>query len=118
MKILKLSVCAAALLGACAVSPPDNTFAYKAGNGVVENVRTARVAIPAGTLPGSAAAGGTVETPIKSLTKPRWTEGYQLTLRMDDGTTQAITQDSDSFHAGDRVQVTPQGRVLKLVPAQ
>jgi outer membrane lipoprotein SlyB len=41
-------------------------------------------------------------------------EGYQLALRMDDGTTQAITQDSDAFKAGDRVQVTPEGRVLKL----
>jgi len=33
---------------------------------------------------------------------------------MDDGTAQAITQDSDAFKAGDRVQVTPEGRVLKL----
>jgi len=48
-----------------------------------------------------------------SETEPRWVDGYQLTLRMDDGTTQAITQNSDAFHVGERVQVTPGGRVLK-----
>ena len=104
-----------ALLGACAVSPPDNTFAYKAGNGTVESVRSARVEVPAGSLPGSAAAGGRVETPLGRLARPRWTDGYQLALRMDDGTTQAITQDSNAFHPGERVQVTPEGRVLKIV---
>lgn len=116
MKGLKLAAVAAAFLGACAVSPPDNTFAYKTGTGVVENVRTARVAIPGGALPGSAAAGGSVETPLKNLTKPRWTEGYQLTLRMDDSTTQMLTQDSNAFQVGERVLVTPEGRVAKLAP--
>ena len=43
-----------------------------------------------------------------------WLDGYQLALQMDDGTTQAITQDSGAFHQGDRVEITPQGRVLKL----
>jgi len=37
---------------------------------------------------------------------------------MDDGTMQAITQDSDAFHAGERVQVTPEGRVRKVPAAQ
>jgi outer membrane lipoprotein SlyB len=117
MKILRVSALSFALLAACAVSPPDNTFSYHAGNGTVENVRSARVQVPGGNLPGSAAAGGRVETPLSRMTRPRWTQGYQLSLRMDDGTTQAITQDSDAFHAGDRVQVTPEGRVLKLAAA-
>lgn len=105
MKAFKLAVLASALAAGCAASPPDNTYAFKAGNGTVQNVRQARVQIPGGTAP---------STPLKRLAEPRWLDGYQLTLRMDDGTTQAITQDSDAFHAGDRVQVTPQGRILKL----
>ena len=108
MKALKLAVLASAAITAaagCAVSPPDNTYAFKPGTAVVENVRQARVQIPGGTAP---------STPLKQLTEPKWMDGYQLTLRMDDGTTQMITQDSDAFHAGDRVEITPQGRVLKM----
>jgi len=105
MKALKLALLASALAAGCAVSPPDNTYAFKPGNAIVESVRQARVAIPGGTAPA---------TPLKQMTQPRWVEGYQLTLRMDDGSTQAITQDSDAFHAGERVQVTSQGRVLKI----
>ena len=108
MKALKLAVVASALAAGCAVAPPDNTFAYKPGTGTVQNVQHARVAIPGGTVP---------STPLKRMAEPRWVDGYQLSLRMDDGTTQAITQDSDAFHAGERVQVTPQGRVLKLPAA-
>ena len=107
MKALKLAVIASALAAGCAVSPPDNTYAFRPGTGTVENVREARVAIPGGTAP---------VTPLKRMTQSKWMEGYQLSLRMDDGTVQAITQDSDSFHAGDRVQITQEGRVLK-VPA-
>jgi len=106
MRVLRLAVFASVLAAGCAgVSPPDNTYAFKPGSGTVENVRQARVQIPGGTAP---------STTLKRFTQPSWMEGYQLSLRMDDGTTQAITQDSDSFHAGDRVEITQQGRVLKL----
>lgn len=105
MKALKLAVVVSALAAGCAVSPPDNTYAFRPGNGTVENVRQARVAIPGGTVP---------QTALKRMTQPRWISGYQLSLRMDDGTVQAITQDSDAFHAGDRVQITQEGRVLKV----
>ena len=106
MRVLKLAVVASAFAAGCAgVSPPDNTYAFKPGDGTVENVRQARVQIPGGTAPA---------TPLKRFTEPSWVDGYQLALRMDDGTTQAMTQDSAAFHAGDRVQVTEQGRVLKL----
>jgi len=105
MKLLKVSVVASVLAAGCAhVSPPDNTYAFRPGIGTVENVQPARVAIPGGTAP---------KTPLQQMTAPRWMEGYQLSLKMDDGTAQAITQDSDAFHMGDRVQVTPEGRVLK-----
>ena len=105
MKAFKLAVLASALAAGCASSPPDNTYAFKAGTGTVENVRQARVKIPGGTAP---------KTVIGEATSPRWIRGYQLALRMDDGTTQAITQDSDAFRPGERVQVTPEGRIVKL----
>ncbi len=105
MRALRLAVLASIFAAGCAISPPDNTYAFKAGTGTVENVRHARVKIPGGTAP---------STPLKQAAEPRWIDGYQLALRMDDGSTQAITQDSDAFRAGDRVQVTPQGRILKL----
>ena len=109
MKAFKLAVLASAasiaLAAGCASSPPDNTYAFKPGTATVENVRQARVQIPGGTAP---------KTWLGEATSPRWIQGYQLALRMDDGTTQAITQDSDAFHAGDRVQVTEAGRIVKL----
>jgi hypothetical protein len=88
------------MLAGCAVSPSDNTLDYRPGDGVVQAVEAARVALP---NPG--------------LLRPRWTEGYQLTLRMDDGTTQRVTQDSAAFKAGERVRITSDGRVLKAAPA-
>lgn len=111
MRPYRLSVIAAAfaVTGCVSVAPPDNTYAFRPGVGTVQNVQEARVAIPGGTAP---------KTPLQDLAKPRWIDGYQLALRMDDGTTQAITQDSSEFHAGDRVQVTPEGRVLKLPATQ
>ena len=109
MKSLRLAVAASAavlaITAGCAVSPPDNTYAFTPGNGTIASVREARVAIPGGKAP---------STWLKDTTKPRWMQGYQLGLRMDDGTTQMITQDSDAFRTGERVEVTPQGRVLKL----
>jgi outer membrane lipoprotein SlyB len=106
------------LLTACvAVAPPDNTFAYVPGTGVVEAVRAARVAVPespsSGAIVGSASAGGSYETKLARVVRPRWIEGYQLWLRMDDGRTQAVTQDSAVFKPGDRVEVLGDGRVLK-----
>jgi len=109
MRLLRLCVAPFALVaaGCTTVSPPDNTYAFRPGTGTVQSVQEARVAMPGGTAP---------KTPLQEMTKPRWMEGYQLSLRMDDGTMQAITQNSSEFHAGDRVQVTQEGRVLK-VPA-
>lgn len=109
MKAFKLAVLASAasiaLAAGCASSPPDNTYAFKPGTGTVQSVNQARVQIPGGTAP---------KTWLGEATSPRWVQGYQLALRMDDGTTQAITQDSDAFHSGDRIQVTDAGRIVKL----
>jgi len=109
MKAFKLAVLASAasiaLAAGCASSPPDNTYAFKPGTGTVQSVNQARVQIPGGTAP---------KTWLGEATSPRWVQGYQLALRMDDGTTQAITQDSGAFHSGDRVQVTDAGRIVKI----
>src|SRR5207244_5799103 len=95
--------------GCTTVSPADITYTFRPGTGTVENVRDVRVALPGGTAP---------KTPLQDMTRPRWMDGYQLSLRMDDGTVQAITQDSSEFHAGDRVQVTTEGRVLKVAASE
>jgi outer membrane lipoprotein SlyB len=109
MRLLRLSLVTSALVaaGCTTVAPPDNTYAFRPGTGTVQNVQEARVAIPGGTAP---------KTPLQDMTRPRYMDGYQLSLRMDDGTTQAITQNSKEFRPGDRVQITQEGRVLK-VPA-
>jgi hypothetical protein len=77
------------MLAGCASSPPDNTLDYRPGDGVVQAVQAGRVALPD---PG--------------LVRPRWTEGYQLTLRMGDGSMQRVTQDSAAFKPGERVRIT------------
>jgi outer membrane lipoprotein SlyB len=105
------------MLAACAVSPPDSTLAFRPGVGTVESVRPARVALPpqgSGAIAGSEAARGSYGTPVERVFRPRWTEGYQLTLQMADGSTQQVTQDNAAFQVGDRVQVTPEGRVVKI----
>jgi len=87
---LRLSVVVSALVAAgCSSVAPDDTSAFIPGTGTVEGVHAPRVA--------------------------RWIDGYQLSLRMDDGTIQALTQDS-RFYPGERVEVTPQGRVIRVLP--
>ena len=106
------------IFAGCAVSPPDDTVAFRPGNGVIEAVQPARVALPragSGAIAGSEAAGGSYGSPIERVLRPRWVEGYQLTLKMDDGTSQKITQDGTGFQIGDRVQITAEGRVVKMI---
>lgn len=111
MRLLRLSLVTSALVaaGCSSVAPPDNTYAFRPGAGTVQNVQEARVAIPGGTAP---------KTPLQEVTRPHYMDGYQLGLRMDDGTTQTITQDSKDFRPGDRVQITQEGRVLKAPASQ
>ncbi len=108
---------AIALAGCTTVSPPDQSFAYRPGSGVIESVRPAHVAIPANAIAGSPSAGGSYNTPMDQLVRPRWTDGYQLTLRMDDGSTQSVTQRSASFKPGERVEVTRDGLVVGVPSA-
>jgi hypothetical protein len=106
------------MLSACSVSPPiDRTEQptatpapvstptpapkapqrdYRSGIGTVESA--AIVSLPSSQ---SAAGGGT--------TGP--TMGYWL--RMDDGTAQSVVQAGERFAVGDRVEIAPDGRLIR-----
>lgn len=86
-----------------AVVASGPTVPYRAGYGRVEAVST----VPVAPTRSSAAAGGTVGY----IYGPA---GYQLTVRMDDGSVQNIIQDNPSFRVGDRIQLTTDGRVIRL----
>ncbi|MGQ0655838.1 MAG: hypothetical protein ACT4P4_26870 [Betaproteobacteria bacterium] len=77
--------------GAPLLSSPDAGRAgiLRPGFGVIESITM---------LPeGAAAAGGTVVSP----------RGYELRIRMDDGTAQSvIMHDAPTFRVGDRVEIT------------
>ena len=116
-----LPVVALSALAACTsyepaytTTPPDARRAtavyqapattYRPGYGMVEAIAMERYIAP--RVP-SAAAGATVGHPIDRT-------GYRLTVRMDDGTLQNIAQDNRDFRVGDRVQLTSDGRVIRM----
>jgi hypothetical protein len=72
---------------------------FRTGTGVVQSVQELSVPMP------SASAGAS--TPVAAT-------AYRLTVRMDDGSMQAIDQDSRAFRAGDRVRITADGHVLTI----
>jgi hypothetical protein len=72
---------------------------YRAGTGIVESIS---LAAPAG----SAAGGGTAAPAVSGP--------YRATLRMDDGSVQTIVVDTRAFLVGDRLQITPDGRLVRL----
>jgi hypothetical protein len=102
---------AALALAACSHFPRDDSHAYRSGTGVVESVRAVNEASPpartTGTIDGSPAATGS------TTASPSSVEAYQLTIRMDDGKVQTLTQNNSDFRVGDRVQVTSDGRVVR-----
>lgn len=71
---------------------------------------TGRAAATIGGAAGGAYLGHQLE---QRRDRPATMAAYQLTLRMDDGVVQNIVQDNRAFQAGDRVQVTPDGRVIR-----
>jgi len=72
--------------------------AYRPGFGIVESISLV-------TLPASASAGGSL---------PAVTGGpYRMTLRMDDGTIQTVISDTRAVLVGDRVQIMPDGRLVR-----
>jgi hypothetical protein len=86
-----------------AVVASGPTVPYRPGYGRVEAVTT----VPVAPQRATAAAGGTVGNVYGPA-------GYQLTVRMDDGSVQSIIQDNPAFQVGDRIQLTGDGRVIRL----
>jgi len=78
--------------------------AYRPGYGVIEAIAVERYTAPRAP---SAGAGATVGHAIDRT-------GYRLTVRMDDGGLQTIAQDNRDFRVGDRVQLTGDGRVIRM----
>ena len=70
----------------------------RAGQGIIESISLA-------SPPASASAGGTA-APVAS-------GPYRVTVRMDDGTTQALVVDNRAFLVGDRVRISSDGRLTR-----
>jgi hypothetical protein len=71
---------------------------YRPGSGILESIGLV-------TLPASAAAGATAAAPAPGP--------FRLTLRMDDGSVQTVIQDTRALLVGDRLQITPDGKLLR-----
>jgi hypothetical protein len=72
--------------------------AYRAGFGIIESISLV-------SPPASAAAGASA---------PLVASGpYRITMRMDDGSVQSVVVDNRAFLVGDRVQILPDGRIVR-----
>lgn len=78
------------------IVPAGNVF--RAGMGTVEAVQALHIA-PAP----SASAGASLPERL----------AYRLSLKMDDGSMQAVDQDNPGFRVGDRVEIASNGRVVR-----
>ena len=72
---------------------------YRAGTGIVESISLASPAA-------SASAGGSAAPAVSGP--------YRATLRMEDGSVQTIVVDTRAFLVGDRLQIMPDGRLVRL----
>lgn len=77
-----------------------SSSAWKPGVGVIQTISLGTPAAAA-----SASAGGSVSPAVSGP--------YRMTLRMDDGTVQTLVVDNRAFLVGDRVQVSPEGRMIR-----
>lgn len=71
---------------------------WKAGSGVVESIAAVHI-----TPAGAASAGASAPQRM----------AYRLTLRMDDGSLQAVDEDNRNFMVGDRVDISANGQVVR-----
>src|SRR5689334_23757349 len=76
--------------------------AWKSGAGVIETI-----SLGAQKTEESASAGGTAPSAVTGMGP------YRMTLRMDDGSIQTLNVDNRAFLVGDRVQVSPEGRMIR-----
>jgi outer membrane lipoprotein SlyB len=139
MLLLTVAACETTETFPGTASEPVPVMTYQPGYGVVRSVSVveapAHHGIGAGAVAGGvvgailgsqigsgtgraaatvAGAGGGAYVGHRIERRARMVEGYQLTLRMDDGTVQHIVQDNRAFQVGDRVHVTTDGRVILL----
>jgi hypothetical protein len=134
---LPLSIAALAALGGCAV--PDSNYPDRAtpvatasSPGVVATsgqpvlissgpARAGTVIVPAtnafrtgaGVVESVAAVHITPATTASTGSSAPERLAYRLTIRMDDGTMQAVDQDNRGFRVGDRIEVGGDGRVTR-----
>jgi len=92
----------APLSAASNVAPTASSSAWKPGAGVIQTIS---LAPPASS--DSASAGGTVPSAVTGMGP------YRMTLRMDDGGVQTLIVDNRAFLVGDRVEVSPEGRMIR-----
>jgi hypothetical protein len=105
-KHLFASALLAVLSTACATYDPPSAAeghalsqaGIRPGFGFIDSVAVVR-----GARAESAGAGGSA--PDRNA--------YRLFLRMDNGGSQTIDQDNPTFMAGERVQITPDGRIVR-----
>jgi hypothetical protein len=74
---------------------PANSF--RPGTGIVESISLVNP-------PASASAGATQAA----------SGAYRVTMRMNDGSTQTLTVDTRAVLVGDRLQITPEGRLIRF----
>ena len=75
------------------------TSAFRAGTGTIEAIQAVHVT----PYTASASAGASVPTRT----------AYRLTMKMDDGTMQAVDQTNPDFRIGDRVEMQSDGTVVR-----
>ncbi|HJY77839.1 MAG TPA: hypothetical protein VKE95_14475 [Burkholderiales bacterium] len=83
-------------------APSASSSAWKPGVGVIQTI-----SLGAPRTEESAAAGGTAPSAVAGMGP------YRMTLRMEDGSVQTLTVDNRAFLVGDRVQVSPEGRMIR-----
>ena len=84
------------------VPAPVASSEWKTGAGVIQTI-----SLGAPPADASASAGGTAPSAVAG------TGPYRMTLRMDDGTVQTLVVDNRAFLVGDRVQITPEGSMVR-----
>jgi len=84
-------------------APTPSSSAWKPGVGVIQSIS---LGAPSDSS-ASASAGGTAPSAVTGMGP------YRMTLRMDDGTVQTLVVDNRAFLVGDRVQVSPEGRMIR-----
>ena len=94
MKIL-FGVLLASLLAGCLADLPTAT---RPGTGIVQEVRRS----PGDSPSRAAQTGG------------QYPSGYYVWVRMEDGSVQTVQSVSGAFARGDRVRLTPEGRLEKI----